>query len=72
MGNFIVQELQTDANGNTALLPAEVRSTIEDASSLFYQKCGYAVVSSVPIHTIVTYNDEGFVIPELRKCFKHQ
>ena len=69
--NFIVQEIQTDNEGNTALLPAEVRSTIEEASSLFYQKCGYAVISTVPIHTITTFTDEGFIVNDLHKCFKH-
>ena len=71
MANFIVQEIQVDANGTAALLPPEVRTSLAEASSLFYQKCGYAVVSSVPVHTIVTYTDEGLVVQGLRATFKH-
>ena len=71
MAKFIVQELQTDAQGNTVLLPAELKETFDEAASVFYYKCGFAVVSTVPIHTVITYTDEGFAIPELKKCFKH-
>ena len=67
MANFIIQEIQTNENNVTALLPAE----ISDAASLFYQKCGYAVISSVFSHTVVVYTDEGRVVPELRATFKH-
>lgn len=68
---FIIQEIQTDEYGVVAFLPAEQKTTREAAESTFYYKCGSAVVSSVPIHTIITYTEEGFTIPELTKCFKH-
>lgn len=71
MANYIVQEIQTNSENVTALLPPEVRATYGEAASLFYQKCGYAVISTVPIHTVVTYTDEGYVVPELRQSFKH-
>ena len=61
---FIVQEVQT-SNNTAAFLPPEQYQTRESAESAFYLKCGSACISSVPIHTILTYTEEGFVIPEL-------
>ena len=67
---FIVQEIQT-TNGSSALITPEVYQTRAQAESAFYLKCGSAVISQVPIHTIMVYTEEGFPIPELTKCFKH-
>lgn len=68
---YIIQEIQT-TNGQPAFLPQESYQTREQAESAFYFKCGYAVVSTVPVHTIMTYTEEGFAIEELTKCFKHE
>ena len=68
---FIIQEMQTNALGEVVFLPAEQRQTREDAESVFYYTCGAAVVSAVPVHTVMTFTEEGFAIPELTKCFKH-
>ena len=70
MANYILQEIQT-TNGTTALVPPMVYPTREAAESAFYMTCGAAVISSVPVHTVMVYTDEGFPIPELTKCFKH-
>ena len=67
---YITLEMQT-ANGTTSFLPAEQKETRAEAESVFYLKCGSAVISSVPVHTVMTFTDEGFLIPELTKCFKH-
>ena len=67
---FIVQEIQT-TNGQPAFLPQEAYQTRAEAESAFYLKCGSAVISSVPVHTVMCYTEEGFAIPELTKCFKH-
>ena len=67
---FIVQEIQT-SNGSTALVTPAQYPTREQAESAFYTACGYAVVSQVEEHTVMVYTHEGFVIPELTKCFKH-
>ena len=67
---FIIQEIQT-TNGIPAFLPQEAYQDRQAAESAFYFKCGYAVASSVPVHTVMTYTEEGFAIPELTKCFKH-
>lgn len=68
---FIVQEIQT-TNGVPAFLPPLSYETRPEAESAFYTKCGFAVVSEVPVHTVMTYTEEGFPIPELTKCFKHE
>ena len=69
--SFIVQEIQT-TNGQPAFLPQEAYSTREAAESAFYLKCGSAVISTVPVHTVMVYTEEGFAIEELTKCFKHE
>lgn len=69
---YIIQEMQANAAGEpVAFLPAEQRATREEAESVFYFKCGSACVSAVPIHTVMTFTEEGFPIAELTKCFKH-
>lgn len=67
---YILQEIQT-TNGTTTLLPAVQRETRPEIESVFYLTCGSAVVSQVPIHTVIVYTDEGLPIPELTKCFRH-
>lgn len=68
---YIIQEIQTTA-GQPAFLPQEAYQTRAEAESAFYLKCGSAVISTVPVHTVMTYTEEGFGIPELTKCFKHE
>ena len=68
---YILQEIQT-TNGTTALLTPVQRSTRPEIESVFYTTCGSAVISNVPVHTVMVYTEEGFPIPELTKCFKHE
>ena len=68
---YIIQEIQT-TDGQPAFLPAEAYQDRASAESAFYLKCGSAVISTVPVHTVMTYTEEGFAIPELTKCFKHE
>lgn len=70
MANYIVQEIQT--TGSTSILSTpEVYGTRQAAESAFYMKCGSAVISTVPKHTVMVYTEEGFAIEELVKCFDH-
>ena len=71
MANYIVQEIQTTGD-QTALVTPAVYTNREDAESAFYTTCGYAVKSAVEKHTVMVYTEEGFPIPELTKCFKHE
>ena len=68
---YIIQEIQT-TGGVPAFLPQEAYQTRDLAESAFYLKCGSAVISQVEKHTVMTYTEEGFAIPELTKCFKHE
>ena len=67
---YIIQEIQT-TNGTATFLPIEQSVNRLEAESVFHLKCGAAAVSNVPIHTVITYTEEGFPIPELTKCYKH-
>lgn len=67
---YIIQEIQT-TNGQPAFLPPEAYQDRKSAESAFYLKCGSAVISTVPVHTVMCYTEEGFCIEELTKCFKH-
>lgn len=68
---YIIQEIQTNAMGEVTILPAEIKPNRNEAESFFYSKCGSACNSTIPIHSVITYTEEGFYIPELTKCFKH-
>lgn len=68
---FILKEIQTNNEGVPAFLPDLTAATRPEIESIFYQKCAYAVVSDVPIHTIMVFNEEGRVFSDLTRCFKH-
>ena len=68
---YIIQEIQAQDASHVALLPAVTKETREEAESAFYMICGAAVISAVPVHTVMVYTHEGFPIPELTKCFRH-
>ena len=69
---FILQEIQAQDDGiHAAFLPPETRETRSEIESVFYQKCAFACVSDIPIHTIMVYTEEGFVVSDLTRCFKH-
>jgi hypothetical protein len=69
---YKILEMQTDANGHTAFLPIVEKATRPETESAYYMKCGAACISTVPIHTIMTFTEEGVLVKELTKCFKHQ
>ena len=66
---YIVQEIQTDAEGNVALLPAVVKNSRQEGESEYYIKLGYAAISSVTIHSVIMYNQDG--TPILYGCYSH-
>ena len=68
---YIIQEIQTGSEGVPALTPAIIKETRPEAESEFYRLCGYAVISDIPCHTVMTFTHDGFAIPELCKCFIH-
>ena len=66
---FIVQEIQTDANGNVALLPPVVKATRNEGESEYHIKLGYAAISEVAIHAVIMYNQDG--IPYMYGSYVH-
>ena len=68
---YIIQEMQTDANGNVAFVPPVSKATRMEAESEYHIKAGYAAISSVPVHTVMCYTEEGFqVLPPV--VYKHE
>lgn len=59
MERYIIQEIQTDAEGNVSLLPPIVKNTRNEGESEYYIKLGYAAISDVAIHSVIMYNQGG-------------
>lgn len=71
---YIVTEIQTNAEGQTALLNTVI--TDEDpevaeqkANSVYHQILSYAALSSLPCHAAVLMTNEGF--QKRSECYKH-
>ena len=68
---FIIKEIQTNHEGEATFPQDIVAATRPEIESVFYQKCAVASVSTVAIHTIMVFNEEGRVFTDLTRCFKH-
>lgn len=67
---YIIQELQTNAEGVTAFVPPAQTDNRNDADSIFFARASAAAVSTVPVHTVTLESSEGFQIrPPI--CYKH-
>lgn len=66
---YIIQEIQTDAQGNVAMLPAVIRATQNEAESEYHIKLGYAAISNVAVHAVTMYANDGF--PLMHGCYRH-
>ena len=66
---YIIQEMQTTGD-QTALVTPDVRAGWNDAISVFHQKASYAAVSSVPVHTVMVYDERGSMIEKV--VFTHE
>ena len=67
---YIIQEIQTDAQGNVSLLPAVTKATQNEAESEFHIRLGYAAISAVAVHAVTMYTNEGF--PLMHGCYRHE
>lgn len=61
---YVIIELQTDANGNTATPPLVTKKDRNEALQTFLATASVAAVSSVPIHTVIVTTETG---EQLRK-----
>lgn len=66
---YIIQEIQTDAQGNISFVAPVTKATQAEAESEYYIKLGYAAISQVAVHAVIMYTDEGF--PVMHGCYKH-
>ena len=66
---YIIQEMQTNAEGVTAFATPEQKDDRNQAESVFYSRCASAAISSVPIHTVTLETNEGFQI--MTKSYTH-
>ena len=67
---YIIQEMQSDGNGNVTFVPPVTKATRNEADSEYHIKAGYAAISAVPIHTVMCYTEEGIqVLPPV--VYKH-
>lgn len=69
MRTWIIYELQTDKEGNTALFPGIVKTTENEAVSEFLIKSGYAAISTAYIHTVYLVTNDGVLVD--KKTFMH-
>ena len=66
---YIIQEIQTDAQGNVAMLPAVIKATQNEAESEYHIKLGYAAISNVAVHAVTMYANDGF--PLMHGGYRH-
>lgn len=66
---YIVQEIQTFENG-TVSTPAYAYDTISSAERQFHMLVAGAVVSELPVHTIIMMTNDGRQIE--RKSYRHE
>ena len=69
MTNFMVLEIQHNADGTTAIAPIASYEDNEKAWSMFYSVCSVAVKSDVFEHIVIIMNREGVTLD--RKAFQH-
>lgn len=63
---YIVQEIQIDGNGNTALTPAVVKEDRNEAYGAFYLAAAGASASSLAKHTVIFVTENGdYVMPSV-------
>ena len=62
MITYIILEMQTDKAGVTAFVTPAQFSSDADAWAEYYLRLHYAVLSSVPLHTVMLCTSDGRLI----------
>lgn len=65
---IIIQEIQTTGD-QSAVLPVLTFTDRNEAESAFHMKLGSAAISSVPVHTVIMYDEHGNVLR--REFYEH-
>lgn len=66
---FIVQEIQTAADGTVTMLPPIMRDDPQQAESEFHLKLCYAAISELPAHAVIILDETGAL--KKRECYFH-
>ena len=66
---YIVLEIQADAEGHAALLPAIVRQELREAESDYHRILSAAAISNVYCHTALIMTQDGTVL--YSQSYKH-
>lgn len=66
---YIIQEIQTFADGSVHLLDPVQHGELQQAESVFHQKLAVAAVSSLPVHAVVILDETGAV--QRREYYTH-
>ena len=65
---YVIQEMQT-TDGTTALLPALTYADRNEAESAYHSKLASAAISTVPVHTVLMYDEHGSTVR--REYYEH-
>ena len=66
---YVINEYQTDAAGNTAIVTPATSNDTNEAESIFYTRVAAAAISNVPVHAVTLETAEGFQVKTA--CYKH-
>ena len=66
---YIVIEIQTNNEGETAIAPVKTFTEQSTALQEFFQTVAYAVVSTLQIHTVVLMTADGNIIR--KEVYRH-
>ena len=69
MTNYIVMEIQNNADGTTGIPPLATFENADEAWARYYSICSVAVVSQVFEHCVVIMDRQGQTLE--RKAFPH-
>lgn len=66
---YVIIEMQTDANGNTAMTPPITKADRNEAESVFHQILAAAALSGLPKHAAVILDEMGNKIDS--ECYQN-
>ena len=66
---YIVQEIQTNDNGQIGILSYQYENK-KEAESKYYLILSAAAVSTLPVHSAMLFTNEGTVV--LNTCFRRE
>ena len=69
---YVIVETQVSADGTIVNL-VQTEQAKNNAKSVFYQKCSYAAISAVRVHTVCIFDIYGNKLPDINPVtFTHE